>query len=279
MPSFSAVASCLLLAAFCWTAIGLAVTRSIMPGLIGVAAAPAMGWAIHSVFAVTVFRWIGFDRASVLSLLAMMTILCPLGLFRIATGPQLRASAVAAFGDGCTRHHRGDGRYSGASAAHARRSDRTRGPDFRSFEDRIRERFCPIRSSSQQPCIRWGRSVGTVALLLSLAFQRRSDRRRHECDGMGSRCRLDVVHGIFLAFADDGTGGPHLVQIRCGIMGALACDDGLGSSFCGRCIGIFLSQWTHRMAKRIRRLADAVNMGTSACAVGDLRDHRGYAVV
>ena len=45
-----------------------------MPSSIGVAAAPAMGWAIHSVFAVTVFRWIGFDRASVLSLLAMMTI-------------------------------------------------------------------------------------------------------------------------------------------------------------------------------------------------------------
>jgi hypothetical protein len=73
MPSLINVVFCFVLASLAWTVIGVAVTARQLPRGLVLALAPSTGWAVHSLVASTLFRWVEMGRFSTSVLLVGAT--------------------------------------------------------------------------------------------------------------------------------------------------------------------------------------------------------------
>lgn len=82
MPTLFHVTICFALATLCWSLIGLAVTGFLVPRGLAFAAAPAAGWAVHSVIGSTAFRWIEMGHWSDTALLQVLTYTALVSLHR-----------------------------------------------------------------------------------------------------------------------------------------------------------------------------------------------------
>src|SRR4051812_2714675 len=74
MPSIVNVAMGLAGALVFWGLLGFAVSRRLMPGVLALPAAPALGWAIHNTLALPLYGAIGFSSTTVaaVSLVALI---------------------------------------------------------------------------------------------------------------------------------------------------------------------------------------------------------------
>jgi hypothetical protein len=65
MASIINVILCAAVATLFWTSLGLAITRRLVPGGLALPMAPALGWAVHSVFALPMFYLVPFSAATI----------------------------------------------------------------------------------------------------------------------------------------------------------------------------------------------------------------------
>ena len=198
---------CALLAAAFWTVLGYALARHLLPRVLALGAAPVVGWAVFSAATLPVLTLFGFSSPAVIVV----------GLIGLVIGAValLLPSADADAGAALTIP---PWSYAGAAVlalvpasaivpkfSATRRASRR--ADLRSCQNRDHRCDDAAGLAAGQSGVWRIRHGGPARLLLPLALQRRGARAAAARQRLGSRYRLDLVHRLRLARADDGHRG------------------------------------------------------------------------
>ena len=82
MPSILHVFLCFAAALLFWGIVGLALSRRLMPAVLALPVAPALGWAVHSALALPLYRLIGFTPLTVV-FVSLLFLACALLVLRL----------------------------------------------------------------------------------------------------------------------------------------------------------------------------------------------------